>query len=288
MEMKPTILIHPDRCIRCGKCARVCPDGILQQESPKAAIQVARAEHCIGCGHCVDVCPEQALEHSLFPAEKIHPIDYALMPSAQQVMALLQARRSNRTLTGKPIPMEVLKQVVEAANYAPTATNSQLLSYTLVTDPARMREVADFTIRVFDRIASLLLHPVVKCVLKPFLKDLYSYAPMFKQLKADHEAGKGPVLRHASALLFIHTPKSNRFGSEDANLAYQNASLMAQSLGVSQIYMGFVLSAIQQKPGELEKLLGIDGQVKAIMALGYPAFQYANRVDRKPVSLRIV
>ena len=140
MEMKPTILIHPDRCIRCGKCARVCPDGILQQESPKAAIQVARAEHCIGCGHCVDVCPEQALEHSLFPAEKIHPIDYALMPSAQQVMALLQARRSNRTLTGKPIPMEVLKQVVEAANYAPTATNSQLLSYTLVTDPARIRK----------------------------------------------------------------------------------------------------------------------------------------------------
>ncbi|MGM9758834.1 MAG: nitroreductase family protein [Parabacteroides sp.] len=282
-----TIQIDADRCIRCGKCARVCPDGILVQERAGDGIQVVRMEHCIGCGHCVDVCPEQAVQHSAFPPEKLHRIDYAKMPSSEQVMALLKSRRSNRTLTGKPIPFELLKQIVEAANAAPTATNSQLLSYTLVTDPVQLRWVADFTIRVFDQVANLLLNPVIKCLLKPFLKELYAYAPMFKQLKADHEAGKGPVLRHASALLFITTPKSNRFGSEDANLAYQNGSIMAQSLGISQIYMGFVLSAIQQKPGVLEKHLGLQGRVKAIMALGYPAFRYTQYADRKPISLHV-
>ena len=108
----------------------------------------------------------------------------------------------------------------------------------------RRHRSAKATAGVFDSLAKLLLNPVVKCVVKPFMKDVYKYVPVFNRLKEEHKAGKDPILRKATALLLIHTPKSNRFGSEDANLAYQNASLMAQSLGVSQIYMGFVLTAI--------------------------------------------
>ena len=125
---------------------------------------------------------------------------------------------------------------------------------------------------------------VVKCVVKPFMKDVYKYVPVFNRLKEEHKAGKDPILRKATALLLIHTPKSNRFGSEDANLAYQNASLMAQSLGVSQIYMGFVLTAIRQEGKDtLAKTLGIDGKIQAIMALGIPAFKYPKYTDRKEI-----
>ena len=107
---------------------------------------------------------------------------------------------------------------------------------------------------------------------------------VFNRLKEEHKAGKDPILRKATALLLIHTPKSNRFGSEDANLAYQNASLMAQSLGVSQIYMGFVLTAIRQEGKDtLAKTLGIDGKIQAIMALGIPAFKYPKYTDRKEI-----
>ena len=115
-------------------------------------------------------------------------------------------------------------------------------------------------------------------------KDVYKYVPVFNRLKEEHKAGKDPILRKATALLLIHTPKSNRFGSEDANLAYQNASLMAQSLGVSQIYMGFVLTAIRQEGKDtLAKTLGIDGKIQAIMALGIPAFKYPKYTDRKEI-----
>ena len=172
----------------------------------------------------------------------------------------------------------------EAAHSAPTATNSQSLSFTVVTDPQKLRQVSDYTIGVFDSLAKLLLNPVVKCVVKPFMKDVYKYVPVFNRLKEEHKAGKDPILRKATALLLIHTPKSNRFGSEDANLAYQNASLMAQSLGVSQIYMGFVLTAIRQEGKDtLAKTLGIDGKIQAIMALGIPAFKYPKYTDRKEI-----
>ena len=239
-----TLNIDQESCIKCGKCVRVCPSDIFTQERAGETIGLVRVESCIVCGHCVDVCPTGSVSHSEFPPEKTHTIDYSQMPTPEQVMLLIKSRRSNRTLTSRPVPKEMLDKIVEAAHSAPTATNSQSLSFTVVTDPRKLRQVSDYTIGVFDSLAKLLLNPVVKCVVKPFMKDVYKYVPVFNRLKEEHKAGKDPILRKATALLLIHTPKSNRFGSEDANLAYQNASLMAQSLGVSQIYMGFVLTAM--------------------------------------------
>ena len=69
-------------------------------------------------------------------------------------------------------------------------------------------------------------------------------------------------------------------------MAYQNGSLMAESLGVSQFYTGFVCSAIQQdKQEKLVKLLGIQGKIHAGMALGMPAFRFPNYIDKKDIEV---
>lgn len=276
-----TIHIDKDSCIKCGKCVRVCPADILIQEKKRDDISLQQIDSCIGCGHCVDVCPTGSVVHSLFPPEKVHAVDYSLLPAPEQVMMLIKSRRSNRALTSRPVPSEMLEQIIEAARYAPTATNARQVSFTVITEPEKLLQVSNFTIGIFDSLAKKLMNPIVKSLLKPFMKEVYRYAPAFVRMKEQHEAGKDPILRKATALLFIHTPVSNRFGSEDANLAYQNASLMAQSLGVSQIYMGFVLTAIRQEgKNTLAQMLGIDGKVQAVMALGMPAFTYSNYTER--------
>ena len=166
-------------------------------------------------------------------------------------------------------------------SYAPTASNSRQVSFTLVTEPEQLRRIADFTVGVFASTARKLLHPVVRTLLKPLRPDLYRYAARFAEIEREHEAGNDPILRRATALLIIHTPASNRFGCEDANLAYQNASLMAESLGVSQIYMGFVLTAARMgRKNAFARIAGITGRPQAIMALGIPAFRYSKYTER--------
>lgn len=209
------------------------------------------------------------------------------MPTPEQVELLLAVRRSNRALSARPVPQEMLDRIVAAADRAPTASNARRLAYTLVTDAAQLRAVTEYTLGIFGRLEKRLLHPLVRPWLSRLAPGIYRYVPVFERLRREYAEGRDRVLRGATALLFIHAPKANRFGAEDGNLAYENASLMAEALGVSQIYMGFVLTAVRQdKEAKLAAMLGLEGRrICAVMALGMPQFRYPNYIDRTPAEV---
>lgn len=276
-------------CIRCGRCVKVCPSQIFEQHKADGKITVHRPETCIVCGHCVSACPTDAVCHGAFPAEKVHAVDYDALPTPEQMELLLAMRRSCRTFKPCPVPQELLDRIVAAADRAPTATNARQLGYTLVTDPAELRRITEYTLAVFGKVVRRLSHPLVKPLLRRMLPDVYRYVPVFKRMQHEYaEQGVDRILRGARALLFIHAPEKNRFRDADANLAYQNASLMAESLGVGQVYMGFVLSAVRQDGNDtLPKMLGIgDRRICAVMALGMPQFRYPKYIDRCPAAVQ--
>lgn len=281
------IRVNDSSCIRCGRCVKVCPSQIFVQEKAGGDVTLHKPENCIVCGHCVAACPTGSVEHAEFPAGRVHAADYAAMPTPEQVELLLAVRRSNRALTTRPVPQEMLDRIIAAADRAPTASNARQLGYTLVTDPAQLRAIAEYTLGVFGKLEKRLLHPLVKPWLSRIVPGVYRYVPVFKRLRREYAEGRDRILRGATAVLFIHAPKANRFGAEDANLAYQNASLMAEALGVSQIYMGFVLTALRQdKQEKLAGMLGLDDRrICAVMALGMPQFRYPNYIDRTPAEV---
>ena len=282
MEMK--LSVNVASCIKCGKCVKVCPSKIFHQESVGKEINLINPENCILCGHCVAVCPTSSVIHSDFPEGTVHPIDFSLLPTPEQMMLLCKARRSNRAFSTTPVPSEMLEQILEAAHRAPTASNQQNVSFTLVTSPDKLRQISEFTIGKFVSIKKKLTNPFVKILLKPLAPELFSYVPVVERLAREYAEGRDLILRGATAVILIHTPEESRFGCQDANLAYQNGSLMAECLGVSQFYTGFVCSAIQQdKERRLAKLLGVKGRIHAGMALGMPVFRYPNYIDRKEI-----
>ena len=278
--------VRAESCIRCGKCVRVCPSKIFTQPVSGGEIGLQGIGSCIVCGHCVAVCPTGSVEHGDFPPQKVHPVDRELLPSPEQVMLLCKARRSNRAFTAKPVPEETLDRILEAAHRAPTASNLQRVAFTLVTDPEKLHAISAFTVGVFASILKKLENPLLKPVLKRIAPQLYGYVPHFKRLISEFDKGNDLILRGATAVILIHTPSESRFGCQDANLAYQNGSLMAESLGVAQFYTGFVCSAVEQdRNRRLAKMLGISGKIRAGMALGIPALRYPNYIDRKDINV---
>lgn len=280
--MEGQLSINTATCIKCGKCARVCPSLIITQEEKDSPVKIQNVENCIACGHCVAICPTGSVLHSEFPAEKVHSFKYSDYPTPEQMMLVCKARRSNRAFSKQPIPPEALKQIIEAAHRAPTASNMQQVYFTLVTDPEKLDAITRFTLDVFNSAAKKLKNPILKPILKQIRPDTYRYLPVFNRLNREYTQGNDMILRGATAALFIHTPKSSRFGNTDANLAYQNGSLMAECLGVNQFYMGFVCTAIhQENKGTLANTLGINGTIHAAMALGMPAFRFSKYIDKK-------
>jgi ferredoxin len=277
------LLIDESTCIQCDRCIKVCPSEIfVKSESGIPTFQ--NIEFCIKCGHCVAVCPTNSVIHEAFPENKIHSFDRKELPTSEQLMLLLKSRRSRRIFTKEPVPEFFIDQILDAAHRAPTASNAQRVYFKVFSDPHDLKLISDYTIEIFTKIAKFLNFPLIKPFLKLFAPEIAKYVSGFKKMEDEYKAGKDIILRGATTVIFIYTTKNQYFGCADANLAYQNGSLMAETLGIGQFYTGFVLSALaQDKKGKLSKLLGVKGTIHAGMALGVPQLHFSKYIDREEV-----
>ena len=69
------------KCTACGACARLCPTGAIDPESPKGVNKTK----CIKCGRCIVVCPTKA--------RRFYGIKYSL--AAARFNSAFAARRGN-------------------------------------------------------------------------------------------------------------------------------------------------------------------------------------------------
>lgn len=283
-----TIEIDHHTCIKCGKCVKVCPVHIMTQETSKSEIGLQNVKFCIVCGHCVAACPTESVIHSEFPPQKVHLLHRENLPTPEQVAELCRARRSNRAFLSSAVPEDYLRQIVDVAHLAPTASNGQEVGFTLVTNPELLKQISELTIEVFEETVKKVTNPLIKPFIGWVAPDAKRGLPKLEAVIKKYRGGYDFILREAKAVLFFHAPYTSNFGKQDANLAYQNASLMAESIGVSQFYTGYVCIAIGlDKKRKLANLLNIDGEIYAGMALGMPAFKFPKYVDRKDIDVTV-
>ena len=247
---------------------------------------------CIACGHCVAMCPTGALSHSEFGPDSIRPLDMDLLPTADQMMEALRARRSYRKFKDEPIPRETLEQVVEAARLAPSAHNTQTTSFIVVVDPEMRSRVVDLTVKFLDGMAKYFRHPIKGRIARlaggDFVKGVTEMIPVFEGVvELAKEGADLPMLLDAPAWIVFHSAKSAGYGTVNASVAMQNAMLMADRLGLGTFYTGFLL--VPTMRGFLmHDLLGLDHEqeIHGALAVGVPRLSYKKWPSRQPANVR--
>lgn len=286
-----TIQIDAERCQKCGTCVQICPN-IFTQDAARTVPYLLDTSHCSECGHCVAICPSEAISHSSFLPDHIHPIESALLPSREQLMELLRSRRSIREFRKQPIERTIIEQMIEGARFAPSAHNVQSTEFIVVQDKAVLSQLVKLTLDQFALWRNLIRNPLIRPFTRVMMgasgqKMLNGLVQTFTDLISQYKQGNDPILREASTLLLFHADRYAGFSGVNANLALQNASLVAETLKLGTFYTGYIVSAsnFNSKMAKLLKLPPTH-KIYAGLAIGYPRVHYTNWIERKPAQIQ--
>jgi len=257
---------------------------------------VVTGENSLSCGQCAAVCPVGAITvTNLDPDTHVFEtfqMDTAWLPwgkaDVPELVRLMASRRSCRRYKDQPVPEATFRDLVKIGITAPSGTNSQLWSFTLVPDRGKMisfgEQIADFY-RHLNRISEkTLLRNLLKWCGKPELDFYYRnyHDRIADALEEWRRDGRDRVFHGAPAAIIVSCRSGASCPAEDALLATQNILLGAHALGLGTCLIGFAVEAIKRKPA-IQHFLEIPQEetVYSIIALGYPAVDYYRLAERK-------
>jgi nitroreductase/NAD-dependent dihydropyrimidine dehydrogenase PreA subunit len=290
------ITIDRSRCVKDGLCAKVCPKGIFIQREKLTIPERLDEEHCITCGQCVAICRQSAVIHSEFQPSAVKAIQFEKMPTTEQVMELLRSRRSIRTYRNRPLGKDTIEKIIDGARFAPSGHNSQSTEFLVVQDKDVLNYVSAMVIEYLKFEIKRFSNPFFRTL--AMLGDRESAEsglheiPGFKRMIKMYESGADPILHDAPVLLAFHARRIVGFADINAQLALQNASLVAHSLGIGHFCTGWVLAPCRAPMAKawnrrIPDRLGIPpgNQLYGALALGHPIPRFKNMIEKKPARI---
>jgi nitroreductase/NAD-dependent dihydropyrimidine dehydrogenase PreA subunit len=268
-----------DKCNRCMLCVRDCISGVWRNVGGAPA--PVRPDLCNLCSHCIAVCPRGAIIHEgLHAAHTVKVNRKNLLPKVYR--DIVMSRRSIRQFRDRPVPRDLIEQVLDLARYAPTASNEQNVGYIVITDRKLIEKTAKaifgFASRLYDRTKK----GIVRFIVHGTGLSENRYIKAMEYAQQQHEAGRDLILHNAPVLILIHAPKKTRFGSENCHIAAATIINHAHALGLGTCFIGFLTVSLRYS-GKLRDRLGVpsDRKVHTSLVMGYPAYQHAGTVSRK-------
>lgn len=265
------ITVNQSKCIKCGICSEVCPAGVLfmQENGPEAT----NPKNCIECGQCVAVCSCSAIDNIKTPLSNQIDIEKFPIIDSNTAEYFLRSRRSIRCYKDTSVPEEKLMKLVDIARFAPTASNSQGISYIIVRNKKILEEATEIIIQWMEQQLENPIH--------------FSFP---RHVQAYRNDGMDTVLRNAPHLILATSSKDFKNGIKNTISAFSYLELFATSLGLGSCWAGLFEMCAFSNYYPLMKLFNIpeDKVITGAVMVGYPKYKYKKIVDRNSLDVTFI
>lgn len=294
-----TTIIDQEKCNGCGLCELVCPNRTISMINNKAVVTGDRSQNC---GHCAAVCPVDAIQvsaidDSAFSFETFRVGDRWLPPghfNTQELIRLMRSRRSCRNFSDRPVDRRVLQDLVKTGISAPSGTNSQKWTFSILPTRQALMELGEQIGQFFHRLNRMAEKPwlrrLLKAIGKPQLDNYYKeyYDSVREGLEEWEQSGRDLLFHGAAAGIVVGSRPGASCPMEDAMLATGNILLAAHSMGLGTCLIGFAVSAMNED-ASIKRFIGIPDEetVYAVIALGYSTEKYRGLAGRRKPVVRV-
>lgn len=192
----------------------------------------------------------------------------------------IQTRRSIRAYKNKKVPKELINKIVECGLLAPSSKNSQPWKFFVIENKEKIKQLAEILINSKNTQAEPS-DPRTGKIRKGFVASINA---------------SGEIMKNAPLLIiventcpFSHNRKevmkskfSNGINGHDSEFislgaAIENISLAVHALGLSTV----IIADIIAEETRIKKILGIKGDLVAVLPIGYPAYKVTAKKEIK-------
>ena len=183
-----------------------------------------------------------------------------------QVIDTIMKRRSVRMYEQREIPQDVLEQLIEAGNAAPTGANAQGWRFVVVRNDAFRAKLAGLALPQYE-------------------KWMAGAPEAFKAMRKEIDAvSSDPIYYSAPAILFV--VGSGMTADFDSPMVCENVMLAARSLGIGSCWVYFGQFSLAD--AEVRATLGLkEGEkVYGPILLGYPKGGFPDAPPKKAAEVK--
>ncbi len=295
---KAEIRINYEKCTVCGSCVNVCKDFSLKIVNQKVVVSDTPCFGCIACGHCMAVCPSDAIE---IHGRMLSPDNMFVLPDIEkstdydELLALLQCRRSIREFKDKPVSEELINKILEAAKTAPMGLPPSDVNVLVLDSKEKVQGFATDYCNFLKRMKWLVSDWFI-ALMRPFwgkpMDEMFKgfVRPLFDIYLGNMDKGINLVNYDAPlAMYFYGSPYTD---PADPIVAATYAMIAAESLGLGTCMLGGVHPLIQsgKKAKKFREQQGIKfaSREGLFVIFGYSNVKYLKGIHRNFASVEAI
>ena len=211
------------------------------------------------------------------------------------VEEVILKRRSIRAFKKEPLPDFMIRRILEAGRYAPSAGNSQPWKFIVIKSPEMLAEMEKDAVKITKRLMWFidytrspmrrrLLKPLTKLIIRMNYNELH---PVPMGLLRSIAADECPVFHHAPTLiLLLEDRRGVSNPSTDIGICGQNMVLATHSMGAGTCWLGMI-KLLMYYP-KWRKKFGVKYPYKLndCIAVGWPKVESDGQVPREKQSVQ--